>query len=197
MQSQLRYVSRILFLMMALGLAQCSKKTKSQDVHITVAPAQPIVFTSDFTTTQGGSPITIKGPWFSFGVSIDNESDTAITVIALHIEVTGYDANNSPQTVTADFVPATDNIATSNITCNYGDFGQFDAKGVNKGPLNETPSGSPNCPSGGVHFFSSGNPKPASTSFIRYTVKVKPIGYFGARGAPTDRFDSFATVYTQ
>jgi hypothetical protein len=207
MRFQLRFISKLVLLTMALGLAQCSKKTKSQDVLITVTPTSPIVFTSDFSTTKGGNVVVIKGPWFSFTVQIDNQSDTPITLIGLHIDVTGFDASNNPVTVGQDFVPTADNYSTLTQSCTYSDFGEFEAKGqtsgtppnqlTSSGTMFETPSGSTGCTSGPVLFFAQGNPKPASTALIRYTVKVSPIGYFGKRNAPTDRFDGSTTIYTQ
>ena len=94
-------------------------------------------------------------------------------------------------------------LFTAALTCSYADFGEFEAKGTTSGTLTssgslfETPSGSAGCSSGTVTFFSSSNPAPANTAQIRYTVKVKPIGYFGKRNAPTDRFDGSTTIYTQ
>ncbi|MGZ3722792.1 MAG: hypothetical protein ACXVA9_07690 [Bdellovibrionales bacterium] len=193
-----RNISKVLFILLALTLSQCAKKTKSQDVVITVTPNQPIVFTSDKTIDVGGSAVTVKAPWFDFSVHIENKSDSAVTIIGVHIEVTGTNESNQSQTVMGDFNPSDNDVTLNDVVCKYGYFGTFEKSGVpgNSGNLHIT-SSTTGCISGTAIFTSANNPKPSSTNLIRYSVVIKPIGYFGSAGTPTDRFDNSATIYTQ
>jgi hypothetical protein len=198
MRAQLMNYSRILFVLMALGLSQCGKKTKSQDVTITAAPTNPIVFLSDFQTTIGGTAKSIKAPWFEMIVNIDNQSTDDLVILALHVEVTGTDANGAVTVNKMDLIPAANNSSvTANgttITCDYSDFGTF-TKGT-KGALHFTPSNT-GCESGAVLFMVDGNPAPANTSSIQYQVKIQPVGFFGSITNPQDRFDNFGMIFTQ
>lgn len=206
MRSQLGHIGKIIFPVILLLTAQCGGKSKSSDVKISVSPTNPIVFLNDFSYTgPSGNTVMIKGPYFQYTVQIENNSDEPLTLIGLHIEVSGTDETGTLSVVPTDYVPAQDNIASDSLTCIYADYGQFQKKGDTPDTgdhgysysMYENPNGPPECPKGPVTFFAPGNPKPASTSTIRYSVVVKPIGYFGKRGAPTDRFTGQATIFTQ
>ena len=183
----------LLFSFLSLSLAQCSKKTKSQDVAISVTPNQPIVFTTAYQGNRGGSAVTLPGPWFNFSVTINNQTDTALTIIGVHIDIVGVDSNNQPATVSADFTPSQDNVTLNTIACTYLSYGTI-AAGATTALAESSLAG---CPSGTVFFVASGAPKPTNTALIRYMVTVKPVGYFSKDGQPTDRFDSSTVIYTQ
>lgn len=211
MRNHLGVYLKVAFICMALSLSQCgNKKTKSQQVAISVSPSSPIVITSDVTINKGGSPVVIKGPWFRFQVSISNQSDTPITVISLHVEVTGLDVNGQSITASKDFDPGEFNFSDmSGQTCIYTDFGEFQKGGTSAGVVVGTKkiyndkslfvTKNPGCNTDGVAvFYFDGAPKPATGSTnYHYSVMVKPVGWFGTRDAPSDRFENFTTVYTQ
>jgi hypothetical protein len=199
---QLRKYGKVAIVLLALTLSQCGEKSKSQAVNISVSPTSPIVFTASVPITLAGQLTTINAPWFSMTVQIDNESDTPVVIIGLHVEVTGTDVSGNQTTVTADFAPASDDVTLNNVDCVYADYGEFDAKGAvgtnpSKGSLNETYNATTGCANGNVTFYVQNNPPPANTNAIVYSVKVEPEGYFGTRNSPADRFDNFTTVFTQ
>jgi len=198
MRAQLLKYFKVVFVLMALALSQCGKKTKSQDVTITGSPTNPIVFLSDLTTTVGGNTSTIKAPWFEMLVNIDNQSDEDLVILALHLEVTGIDANGGVTVNKMDILPAANNSSVTSgsttVTCTYNDFGTFSKH--TKGTLHYTPSQT-GCDNGYVMFQIGGNPTPANTASIQYQVKIQPVGFFGSIGSPEDRFDNFGMIFTQ
>jgi hypothetical protein len=175
-------------------------------VDISTSPTTPIVFTNDFSTTDpDGNTTVVKGPWFSMTVNINNHDADILTIIGLHVEVTGADASGNPVTVVQDILPSQFNYSTTNVTCNYADFGSFDPNGTPTGPVFNntglfsmpTSNSSTSCYRGTLTFFISGNPAVQNTSLIEYSVKIRPIGYFGAATSPKSRFDDFITIKTQ
>jgi len=195
MRPRLSPYVKVIFVLLALTLSQCGKKSKSASVKVSAVPSQPIVLLADVPINQNGTTVTIKGPWFKFAVNIDNESTDPLTIVALHIEVTGVDNTGSLNTVKEDFTPETYDYSNTTLSCNYGDFGQFTAGQSTE--LYFTPSGTLGCGAGTATFFASALPLPANPDIINYSVKVVPEGYFGTRGDPTDRFDGFGVITTR
>lgn len=212
MRPQLRRILCVPLLMAISGIVQCGgKSTKSSQVEIVLSPENPVVITSDADISNGGKSTEIKAPWFKFRVKIDNQADEPVTVVALHVEVTGMDESGMMTTVKKDFDPGSFNYSLLDAACSYGDFGEFDRRGDSAGTggyYNKTAlyisTGDSRCIGGGtgasagVFFYFDGAPKPPSgSSNYRYSLKIQPLGWFGTRLEPTDRFDGFATGNTQ
>lgn len=209
MRVTMSYLLKSFVVFTAVAICACGKKSKSSDVTISVQPSQPIVFTSDLSYQNGTTTVKIKAPWFKFGVSMNNTSDQPITIIGLHIEVSSTDSTGQTKTNSVDLDPSTSNYTVTTggntITCTYTDFGQFDVKGVPGGPsfnnttLYSIPSAgsTTGCPIVAPTFYIGSNPiETDQTSFI-YRVKVKPLGWFGTRNQPADRYEGTFTFSTQ
>src|SRR4051812_41658031 len=112
---------------LALMLSQCGKKTKSREVEITTTPEKPVVITSDIDVSIGGTTKKIKAPWFKFSVSMKNgATDTELTIVSLHIEVTGTNADGVQETVQVDVDPSQFSYNDAVVgACSYTDFGVF------------------------------------------------------------------------
>ncbi len=195
---------------LASTLLQCGKHGRSQKVKITVTPGQPRVFNVNGAYSNNGTVVEVPAPYFSASMAINNESDTPITIVGVRFEVTSTDAQGTPSTKKVSFnaaslsysIPATGGGVTT--TCNYDDFGQFDPGGsaldlrkYNDGPLFAEPNSSSTagCPTKGATFYVGGLTPGLSPNSFSYSVKVEPIGFFGARGNPEDRFYGFSTIY--
>lgn len=211
MRPQLRKLLCVPLLMAVSGLVHCGgQASKSSEVEISLSPENPVVITSDLNLSIGGSEQKIKGPWFKFAVRINNQAEDPVTIVALHVEVTGVDESGIMTTVKKDFDPGFLNYTTTTFVCQYSDFGEFDRRGdkagtggyYNKMPLYVINS-STMCSGGGgtpygVYFYFDNGPKPPfATSNYRYLVKIQPLGWFGTRLEPKDRFDGFAIGNTQ
>ncbi|MGZ3722148.1 MAG: hypothetical protein ACXVA9_04405, partial [Bdellovibrionales bacterium] len=79
----------------------------AQEVQITALPSTPIVFTNDMTYIDGsGNSVTVKAPWISFSVHINNLTTDNLSIIGVHTEVTGKDVDGNDVTTTLDLTPA-------------------------------------------------------------------------------------------
>lgn len=178
-----------LFLM---TLAECSKgKSKSDGAEFTVLPVSPIVITGDVNDPNGK---TIKGPWFNFRLTMKNNTEGAITIVALTAQIFAED--ESGQQVTSDFSvnPADFNHTITDVTdCKYFYFGTW---AVGEDKSFELTDGQAVCK--GVPLMYVGDNKSGSSGKnFRYRVVVKPQGWFGTFDKPLDRFDKQFTFYTQ
>ncbi|MGE4133466.1 MAG: hypothetical protein AB7F86_17625 [Bdellovibrionales bacterium] len=173
---------------MAAVAVGCGKQTKSQKAKISVIPDQPIVITAD---ADFGDE-KIKAPWFSLVVSIDNQSDDKITIIALEVDVTSVDQTGAITTKTVAFTPSKFDYSTDSLKCEYSSFGTW-SSGENKA-LQITGSGSCNS---GIPIFGVGGLQKSSNKNYRFRAKARPIGWFGTFTAPTDRYENFKTFTTQ
>jgi hypothetical protein len=128
-----------LIVVLSLTLFQCSSsKSESSAVLITLTPSVPIVFTGNLQyTNPGGTTVSVTEPWFKFQVNINNTSSQSVTIIGLHIDVTGTDSFGNSNTVSTDFSPENDNFTLTNgslqIVCQFTDYGQFDPGGYPSG----------------------------------------------------------------
>lgn len=199
--------TRVLHIMMGIlfiaGLASCGGDTsKSGKAKMSILPEKPVVITAD--VEQDGKKYS--GPWFNFRGSMFNGSTDTITVVALEIEVTGMGSSGNPTTSKVAFSPGQFNQdvvylpmgATTPITvaCKYTHFAQLNAGDDSQFELLGAPETV--CAGYGPVFIIGGNPKgpPGNTNF-RYTLKIKPVGWFGTYDTPTDRFMRQQTFYTQ
>lgn len=197
----------------AFSTVQCGKKGLSGEVEIRMMPERPVVITSDVTVNWFGTTSKLKGPWFKFFVNIRNDADIPLVVQALNVEVMGMDEGGQLSTTTKDFDPGGYSYTLNSVVCNYGDLGMFWHQGSKEGtPIgssgekmyNDLPlfvGGAGDFCAGsttpvGIWFYVGGMPKPPGSNF-RFTVKVKPIGWFGTRTDQVERFEASATGYTQ
>jgi hypothetical protein len=188
----------------ALSTNSCGKKSKSQEVSISVEPQSPIVFTSDATIKVGNEDKVIKAPWFAFSVRIDNHlENSSVTINSLHVEVQGFDVDGNMVTKKSDLLAGDGSFSTETQNCTYVDFGQFDANGVRLpgGPsindelLYSIPDVS-GCPIRQWTFYVTG-PDPGENGILNYRVKVQPMGWFGTRKEQIDRFENYTTFSTR
>lgn len=185
----------LLGILSATALVSCGgDKDKSDKTKISLIPEKPIVITADIE--QDGS--TVAAPWFKFYATITNPTAEPITIVALEVEVTGLNSSGSSTTNKVAFAASSYNrtisVGTTTYDCDYPSFGTIAANSSAQLQL----SGSSPCPSGIVGFTVPSNPKPPTGSEnYRYTVKVKPLGWFGELTSPTDRYEKKQTFYTQ
>ena len=207
-----RTITRLAVGVLLLFLLNCGKKGKSSEVDIVVLPEQPIVFTSDLTYLNGTSTVTVPKNWFKFSLGLNNHSDSAITISALHVEVTMTSSTGSVTRKTADFNPnsfnytvsSTSGGVTTSTTCTFSDFGQFDPRGIPAGPsynnrslfLIATPVNAA-CGIVTPTFYVGGLTDASGGNNFTYRVKVTPVGWFGDRNHPEDRFSGSTTFSTQ
>lgn len=182
-------------LCLSVFLVQCNKKSKSDLAEFTVAPSRPVVITAPITyTSSSGNEITLNGPWFKFRVSMNNLTGDTVTIISLKAQVTGTDSTGAAQVTEVAYDPAENNFSNNNLTCNYGDFGQFvDKEDSFLGLTNLNIAG---CPQGALVFPIGGLTDPKTGSY-RYRVKVTAIGWFGTAANPKDRFQKSFYFSTQ
>ncbi len=192
--------TRVLYIIMSVffivGLTSCGgDKPKSEKAKLTLIPSKPIVITADVTEDDK----VIAAPWFKFLATLSNPTDEMITIVALQVDITGLNSSGTPQTTTVAFSPGSFNdtvlVGTTVIECKYNHFAQIAAGDSAQLRLLGADSA---CGTPLANFAVGGNPKgpPGNTSF-RYTLKVKPLGWFGGLITPTNRFDKVSTFYTQ
>jgi hypothetical protein len=200
--------TRVSYTMMGIlfitALSSCGgDEGKSGKVKLSIIPEKPIVITADSVDDNDN---IIKAPWFSFRASMNNTSTDTVTVVALEVEVTGTDENGSTVSGKVAFTPSQFNTsiekpdgsgATVTVDCKYTYFAQL-AAGTTASDLKlygaDPDCGDPPVPT----FYVGNNPKGREGSNnYRYTVKMKPLGWFGSYLLPTDRFERTQTFYTQ
>lgn len=185
-------VLQLVFCVFAVfALVDCSKKkSKSQEVDVTIAPEKPIVITAD-ATINGKK---VAAPWFQFYVSLKNNSEENVTIIAVEAEITGQGASGQLTTANVAWSAGSfDGPYNDLIDCNYNDFGTW-APGEERsvsldGIFDEC--------DGVAVFLVGSNPKSPNGNSFRYRVKLKPLGWFGTILDPSDRFERFKYFYTQ
>lgn len=187
----------------ALGLACGKKKMRSDDAIMEINPERPIVITGSITIGPPDSGIVIKGPWFKFTVSMDNQTDDKITVVSLTSKVSGIDSSGMIQTSENTFDPSSNNYSTLTYNCVYRSYGTFDKNNtaVGSSTLDDSlflsnennPSG---CTYGGVTFYAPDNPT-SLTGNYSYHGQLKVLGWFGTYDDPTDRFEKTINFTTQ
>lgn len=200
--------TRVTYTMMGIlfitALTSCGgDEGKSGKVKLAIIPEKPIVITADSVDDQDNA---IKAPWFSFRASMNNTSTDTVTVVALEVEVTGTDGSGSTVSGKVAFTPSQFNTSiekadpsgtTITVECKYTYFAQLTAGtvGADFKLYGADPAcGDPPIPT----FYVANNPKGREGSNnYRYTVKIKPLGWFGPYLLPTDRFERTQTFYTQ
>lgn len=181
-------------ILFSLAFAFSAATASAGTVEVTTFPESPVVIDSDITMNWFGQTEKIYGPWFKFGVNINNTSVDPVTIVGLHIEITGTDENGIPMTVTKDFDPGMFNYSMNAMNCSYTDFGQFEplvvpyALGLQ--------SADSFCYGGAIWFYVSASDFKYS-SMRAFSVKVQPMGWVGGRQNPKSRFDGFTTIVTQ
>lgn len=183
-------------------LTSCgNNNSKSDKAKISIIPGKPIVITAD---TKIGDK-EIPAPWFNFRASMSNNSDTTVTIIALELEITGVGKTGTTTTGKAGFVATDFNetiqylapgaTAPVNVECKYRYFAQLDPSTSSELKLMGAASV---CGTPTPVFYIGNNPTgPDNAPNYRYTVKIKPLGWFGTYDLPTDRFEKTQTFYTQ
>lgn len=210
MRAQRKLSKQLLLVGLALILANCGNKGRSADVQVDMIPEKPIVITSDTSYWWGTQQTKVKAPWFKFRVNIRNSSDLALVIQALHVEVTGVDSTTGQfVTKTADYDPSNFGYTVASGICNYSDFGLFTNGGTASGPtlynnlpLNIGNVGNADCVGDttpqSVWFYFGDAPVPTSGSAnYHYSVKIKPLGWFGSRVDQQDRFSGSGNGTTQ
>jgi hypothetical protein len=184
------------------ALTSCGgDKSKSEKAKLSIIPEKPIVITGD---AVDDNDTAIKAPWFSFRASMTNESAYTVTIVALEVEVTGQNESGSSVTSTVAFTPSQFNSsfekpdgngATVTIECKYKYFAEL-APGTGGGfRLMGAVS---DCGTPIPTFYVGNNPKGREGSNnYRYTLRLKPLGWFGTYLLPTDRYERTQTFYTQ
>ncbi len=181
---------RICLIVLSLCAVQCGKKlSKSSPVEVTIVPDVPIVITASIEGAAGK-----EAPWFSFKVSLDNQTDQAFEIVALQIEISGQGSSGQLETRTLAFDPSQLDYTLNELACSYGTFGVWQPG--QKKDIGVT--GTTGCLSLIAKFYAGGNPKGPNANSYRYRVKAKPLGYFiDAAGDPDDRFEKFKYFFTK
>ncbi|MGE0529509.1 MAG: hypothetical protein AB7G93_07855 [Bdellovibrionales bacterium] len=176
---------------LGLGLLSCSKeKSKSQHTEVEVLPEKPIVITGPFYIGDE----EVAGPWFRFSVSLTNNSDEPVTIVAITLEVTSP-GSFSTQPMEVNFTPSEFNETFDDFECTYSSFGTIQP---NETKILGIESSITGCKSGAVVMYASGLPKDRTgTNYYRYRVKMTPVGWFGTESEPTDRYTRSVNFYTQ
>ena len=191
----MRLNGRWAYVLVCLGLAgvtsQCSKaKTKSSMASFSVLPTNPIVIDGDSVDAAGNS---IKGPWFDFRVNMVNGTGDTVTIVSLMITLYEEDASGNIVTTTVSKNPSDFDSSTDSLVCNYFSFGTWTPGQTQNFQISNANSA---C-TGEPIFYIGGNSSGSNKSNFRYRVVVQPLGWFGTYNAPTDRFDTQFTFYTQ
>lgn len=179
-----------------------SNSSKSEKAKMSILPEKPIVITAD---TVDGDDNTITAPWFSFRASMSNSGTDQVTIVALEVEVTGTSESGTPTTGTVSFSPSEFNgsieIAdpsgqtTITVECKFWYFAEVGAGQTKDFKLYGADS---RCGTPTPVFFVGSNPKgPKNSPNYRYTLRMKPLGWFGTFALPTDRYERTQTFYTQ
>src|SRR5262245_61605705 len=130
MRAQQNRFLHLILIGLSLSLAACGKQGRSSEVDIEVMPQKPIVINTDTTYYWDTVPLKVKAPWFKCFVNIKNNSDLALLVAALHVEVTGLDDSGQITTKTTDFDPSLFSYNRVTTICPYNDFGLFSPHGT-------------------------------------------------------------------
>ena len=173
-----------------LSLAQCKGgKTEAAKAEVTIAPQNPIVISAD--TTYNG--VKVSGPWSKFYLTMENDSNQPITVVAITGSVFStstlkeQDISYDPNAVLSSSASAT--------TCTYTSFGTW---AVGEKKAFSAKNGSAFCDIDPVTFLMQGLEKPTDKNqSYRYRVVLKLLGWFGTFDNPTDRFERKFTFYTR
>jgi hypothetical protein len=203
MNQHFKYSVRLLVILFAaFGVACGKKKMRSDDALMEINPERPIVITGSITIGPPDSGIVIKGPWFKFTVSMDNQTDEMITIVSVTSKVSGMDESGSFKDTETTFDPSSNNYSTLNYNCVYHSYGSFV---VNNSKIPSTlddslflsnennPAG---CSYGTITFYAPDNPS-SNTGAYTYHGKFKILGWFGTYDDPTDRFEKVINFTTQ
>jgi hypothetical protein len=199
-------INRILLAVLAaLTAVQCSNDGKAAQVSMTVNPKQPIVFTGNFTIP--GTTSVVSSPWFEFTVSVNNNSNEAVTIIGIQVTVNGTTTSGQTVTNTKTLLPSDLNTTlactggtTYNLT--YSSFGTISPNSSMNLQFTIDPTVAAAAPAActlptasTATFFVGGNPDIATSKVQNYSyqVQLQPEGWFGTLIKPADRF--VKTVY--
>ena len=182
--------------LISLPLLQCGgKKARSYAAaEFEVLPKEPIVILGK---TKDDKDNDIEGPWFGFRLKVSNsDSEEAITIVAVSLDIM-VPGETSPRNVTfaaSDFNRTVALDADTSVECKYFYFDSIPSK--TKDQILSLGGSDPVC-GGKVPYFLVGNLglKDVGATY-RFTVRARPMGWFGDGNNPTDRFDmkfSFAT----
>jgi hypothetical protein len=188
---------------LAFSNAGASDKT----IAISALPSQPAVHNVDYTyTDEAGNVITVPAPWFSFKININNKSKNPLTIVGVHVTVTGRAPDGTVETSDEDFSPEENNFTNANLACTYADYGQFDPGGTPSGPsFNNTTlftvpdsDSTASCPMITENVFYMGDlPTAGMSGATDYQVTVEPVGWLGSRTHQKDGFDDSISFKTQ
>jgi len=194
------------FLFAAANFAFAGQTTpppsQSNMVDVVVNPTSPAIITADF---QLNSTTTIKAPWFANTITLNNNSNKPVTIIAVQYLVTAKRADGTSITKDITISPSMYNFTAScadgrTEEVNFTDFGMF-APGqsgrLSLAPRNVvTVCGSPFTPIAPL-LYVGGNPSRNIDGVTDYTysVEMKPIGWFGTVNEPDSRFDK-SVIFT-
>lgn len=174
-----------------LSLAQCGDKTsRSDNAKLAILPESPIVINSKIALPSG----ELQGPWYRFQLELENNTDATITIVALKITTQAI-VDGQAQTNDTTFDPSAFNYSTETETCTYSFFGEFPAGTTSR--LEITPNEGGTCLTAFPVFYVGNLPLSKTAPNFRYRVEAQPLGWFGPRNDPTDRFDKKVFFYTQ
>lgn len=192
-----RISTTLLIAALGLGLSGCGDEGKSSQVEVTILPESPIIITGDGKDADGN---TLTAPWFSYRVLINNQSDSALTIVSVKATITLSEYGSTPTNY--DFPASKLNYTTAaGINCTYLTLGEF-AKNTS-GPLvgKLTDAGLAGTCAQDLAFSIAPNtltkPRDPKTKNYRYRVEIEPQGWFGDRDNPTDRFVKKMVIYTR
>lgn len=176
----------------ALLVVQCGgDESESSKVTLTANPESPIVITADSKNQQGS---TISWPWFSFTLSVENNSENPLTIIAVKYTTYPAEPGGAPVeggTASSDFNYS---LVTGSL-CTYVSFDVIEAG--KSGNISATSAGSSCYPYSPVRFFASGLTKPKSGRNYRYRVVIELLGWFGTYNEQVSRLQKSITIITQ
>ncbi|HMN69809.1 MAG TPA: hypothetical protein PKC28_14795 [Bdellovibrionales bacterium] len=193
---------------MALTLVQCGKdESESEKAKFQIIPAEPIVITADIVSDGQ----VISAPWFEFRVKIKNETKDKFTIVAMQATVTGLDSSDNMIPVKYATAPSSFNFTLKDdVTCEFSHFGTFEVdtdpdstgqvmtlEGAKSICYDVNGDGTPETKYTPTFRIPSNPPGGATGDNFRYTVELKPLGWYGDRNTPTDRFEKSLMFYTQ
>ncbi|MES2855166.1 MAG: hypothetical protein V4692_04860 [Bdellovibrionota bacterium] len=170
-----RLVIAVLAVLTLLGTTTSCGKKRSDDVTFTLNPSRPVIieagfkFPDDTATTDIDESLTVTGPWYKYRFSIKNNASDTVTIVSIESEIKGY---KNGATVTGTSSHASDIEATPYLA--------IAATGAE--------ATSP------FTFYSDGLPK---ADGLRYTVRMRVLGWFGSYDDPKERFEKVITFVTQ
>jgi hypothetical protein len=193
---QFKSVRVLLAALLCFWTIRCGNAGKSSDIHLSVAPGQPVVINTPYTLNTN---TVINAPWFAFVLTVTNDSDTTMTILNLTLHVTARLPNGTQIAGDVTMDPSSGNFteacsATVTQAITYTDMGEYapgesstiklDYRGIIGGGCTQPATLHPTLYAGSLPVVTNNG-----NGVYNYTIEVTPNGWFGTINAPTDRLN--------